>query len=51
MNVMVAFPDLTAYQDFQESLTTDADYLAVFGRAAESYDLSTCADELYNVLP
>ena len=51
VHVMVAFPDLTAYQDFHESLTTDADYLAVFARAAESYDLSTCADELYDVLP
>ena len=49
--MMVAFPDLTAYQAFRESFSTDADYLAVFRRAAESFDLSTCVDELYNVVP
>jgi len=33
------------------SWATNADYQAVFQRAGESYDLASCTDELYYLMP
>ena len=50
MYLSVQFPDLAAYEAWRRSDLTDPVVQSVGRRASESYDMRSCADELYYIL-